>query len=90
MGAYNYWINTLFCVKIDKCWFNYILKPTIPQHPNCHCIVNIISNPIPNLNSKASCDIRKFEDYIFSDKYAWNGKRDLFMSLGFRKEDSYY
>jgi len=26
----------------------------------------------------ARCDLKKFTDYIFSDKYAWNGKKDLF------------
>ena len=33
---------------------------------------------------------KKFTDYIFSDKYSWNGKRALYELLGFRKEDSEY
>lgn len=33
---------------------------------------------------------KKFTDYIFSDKYAWNGKRDLFKRLGFTIKDSQY
>lgn len=78
------------CLALDKCWFNNILKPKLPQHENCHCVVNNISKPIPNVNTEAKCDIRKFTDYIFSDKYAWNGKRDLFKILGFKKEDSKY
>lgn len=78
------------CLVLDKCWFNNILKPTLPQHEYCHCTTKTISNPIPNVNSKAECDIRKFTDYIFSDKYVWNGKRDLFEHLGFNKLDSEY
>ena len=31
-----------------------------------------------------------FSYYIFSDKYAWNGKRDLFEMLGFTIKDSQY
>lgn len=78
------------CLALDKCWFNNILKPKLPQHEKCHCIVNNISTPIQNLSSKAKCDIKKFTDYIFSDKYAWNGKRALFEMLGFTKNDSLY
>ena len=42
------------------------------------------------VNIKAECDIKKFSDYIFSDKYAWNGKRDLFKILGFNKDNFEY
>ena len=76
-------IHCPICLVLDKCWFNNILKPELPQHENCHCMVNNISRPIPNINSNAKCDLKKFTDYIFSDKYAWNGKRDLFEMLGF-------
>ncbi len=83
-------IHCPICLVLDKCWFCFNKKPKIPQHIKCHCIVNSISKPIANINSKATCDIRKFSEYIFSDKYAWNGKRKLFESLGFSKEDSQY
>ena len=78
------------CLVLDKCWFDNTIKPKLPQHDNCHCTAEPISKPIPNVNAKADCDIRKFTDYIFSDKYAWNGKRDLFEILGFTKSDSEY
>ena len=78
------------CLVLDKCWFNNILKPELPQHEKCHCVANNISKPIPNVNAKAKCDLKKFTDYIFSDKYAWNGKRDLFEMLGFTIKDSQY
>lgn len=75
---------------LDECWFNNLIKPELPQHKKCHCIAYAISKPIPNVNTKAKCDLKKFTDYIFSDKYSWNGKRVLFELLGFRKEDSEY
>ena len=83
-------IHCPVCLALDKCWFNNMIKPQLPQHEKCHCMANSISKPIPNVNSKAVCDIKKFTDYIFSDKYAWNGKRDLFQILGFNIEDSEY
>ena len=78
------------CLVLDKCWFNNVLKPQLPQHEKCHCIANNISKPIPNINTKAKCDLKKFTDYIFSDKYVWNGKKDLFEMLGFIINDSQY
>ena len=78
------------CLTLDKCWFNNLLKPELPQHENCHCLANTISKPVAKVNSRAKCDLKKFTDYIFGDKYAWNGKRDLFEMLGFTIKDSYY
>ncbi len=78
------------CLALDKCWFNNILKPELPQHEKCHCTTINISKPIANVNARAECDLAKFTNYIFSDKYAWNGKRDLFQMLGFTIEDSKY
>lgn len=78
------------CLVLNGCWFNNALKPALPQHEKCHCVVKTISKPIANINSHATCDIRKFTDYIFSDKYAWNGKRDLFEFFGFTIENSQY
>lgn len=78
------------CMALDKCWFNNSLKPALPQHERCHCVTNNISKPIPYINSYAKCDLKKFTDYVFSDKYSWNGKRDLFETLGFTIKDSHY
>ena len=78
------------CLSLDKCWFSNLLKPTLPQHENCHCIVYNISKPIANVTAHAKCDIKKFTDYIFSEKYAWNGKIDLFNKIGFTINDSKY
>ena len=64
--------------------------PENPLHEKCHCTTLHIEKPIPYVNAKAECDIKKFKDYIFGDKYAWNGKRQLFEILGFSKKDSQY
>lgn len=78
------------CLVLDKCWFNNLLKPELPQHENCHCFAKNILKPIANVNSQANCDLKKFTDYIFGDKYDWNGKKHLFEMLGFTKNDSQY
>ncbi|MDR1939247.1 MAG: hypothetical protein LBQ40_00420 [Clostridiales bacterium] len=54
-----------------------------PQHEKCHCIVKQIAAPIAGKTAIAKCPIEKFTEYIFADKYAWNGKKELFYALGF-------
>lgn len=83
-------IHCQTCLSLDECWFNSIKKPALPQHEKCHCVCNPISKQIANINSRAECDLRKFTEYVFADKYAWNGKRDLFQILGFNIDDSKY
>ena len=78
------------CLVLDKCWFDNNFMPPIPLHFSCHCTKKYISPPIANITSKSKCDINKFVGYIFSDKYASNGKRALFESLGFTVDDSEY
>ncbi len=78
------------CLVLNGCWFNLLIKPQLPQHEKCHCKVKNIVKPIPNKTACAKCNVKKFTDYIFSEKYAWNGKKALFEILGFKKEDSEY
>ena len=84
------------CSVLSGCYF---VKSRLPKkkaegdgllHPNCDCKLNGIAKP--NGKVTASCPIEKFTRYIFSDeeKYLLNGKRELFESLGFGKEDSEY
>ena len=47
-----------------------------------------IAYPEPEDTAFADCPIEKFTKYIFSDTYAWNGKRALLESLGFTFKDS--
>ena len=49
------------CLVLDKCWFNNILKPVLPQHEKCHCVANNISKPIPNVNASAKCDLKNLQ-----------------------------
>ncbi len=59
------------------------------MHPHCDCKLNGIAKP--NEKITAVCPIEKFTGYIFSEKYADNGKLELFRDyFGFTKEDSEY
>ena len=55
----------------------------MPQHPNCHCKRLFIDAPVPSETGGATCDIRKFTEYLFSEKYSDNGKIRMFRMLGF-------
>ena len=57
-------------------------------HPNCDCKLLNIKKPTNEV--VADCNITKFTDYIFGEKYVSNGKMELFKKLGFNKEDSEY
>ena len=78
------------CLVLDKCWFNEAKCPKLPLHEKCHCLGIAIAKPITNVTSRAECPLNKFKEYIFADKYAWNGKRKLFEQLGFTINDSEY
>ena len=52
------------CLVLDKCWFSNILKPKLPQHEKCHCTINNISKPIPNINTKAKGENMKYLDLV--------------------------
>ncbi len=77
------------CDKFDGCYFIVKQMPKYPQHQNCQCSLKKIVEPIPNVTARASIDIRKFTEYIFSEKYQ-DGKRELFEHWGYTKEDSDY
>lgn len=78
------------CKILDECWFNDKIKPVLPLHDRCHCYTNVITKPNARINAVAKCDIRKFTEYIFGEKYKWNGKCGLFEKLGFTRADSKY
>lgn len=78
--------HCLNCTALSGCYFVADNKPE--KHPNCDC--NQFSMAKPYNEAKANCDIRKFTEYIFSEKYKDNGKIKLFGLLGFLKEDSEY
>ena len=77
------------CDKFNGCYFSVKNMPIRPQHLNCRCRLRKIAKPIPNITAKATCDIRKFTEYIF-DENKNKGKKKLFESLGYTIEDSEY
>lgn len=74
------------CTALSGCYFKDDISrcPERLRHTNCDC--EKINTGAPR--AVAYCDINKFTGYIFSDKYASNGKRDLFKQLGFTDQDS--
>ncbi len=76
------------CKVLDNCWFLYNKMPLQPQHPNCHCGVKPISNPVPHKNARASCPINKFIGYIWGEIYKENGKDKFYEEMGFSVDDS--
>ena len=79
-------LHCLCCTALSGCYFASNNKPE--KHPNCDCGQKTISKP--KNESRATCDIRKFTEYIFDERYRNKGKNKLFALLGFLKEDSVY
>ena len=77
------------CDKFNGCYFIVKQMPKYPQHRNCQCRLEKIAKPIPYITANATCDIRKFTEYVFSDKYD-DGKKELFERWGYTIEDSEY
>jgi len=77
------------CDKFNGCYFVIKQMPMYPQHPRCQCKLKKIAKTLLNITAKANCDIRKFNGYIFSDKYD-DGKREIFEFWGFDTGDSEY
>lgn len=78
--------HCLKCTALSGCYFYRNNKPK--NHINCDCLQMLISKPVNEV--VAICSIKKFTDYIFSDKYINLGKNKLFSILGFSKDDSKY
>ena len=77
------------CDKFGDCYFIVKQMPKYPQHLKCQCRLKKIEKPIPKITARATVDIRKFTEYIFSDKYV-DGKKELFESWGYTIDDSEY
>lgn len=77
------------CDKFNGCYFIVKQMPKYPQHRYCQCRLDKIAKPIPNITAKANVDIRKFTEYVFSDKYD-DGKKTLFENWGYNIDDSAY
>ena len=77
------------CDKFNGCYFMVKQMPKYPQHPRCQCRLKKIAKPIPNITAKATCDIRKFTEYVFDEEKS-KGKKELFESWGYTIKDSEY
>lgn len=77
------------CDKFNGCYFIVKHMPEYPQHVNCQCRLVKTAKPTPNVTAKATCDIRKFRGYVFSEENN-KGKKRLFESWGYTIEDSEY
>ena len=75
------------CMNLNGCWFLRSKMPELPLHPNCHCKVKDIDNPISGVSVIAECVIDKFTQYIF---HLTNngGKKALFENWGYGIMDS--
>ncbi len=77
------------CDKFNGCYFIVKQMPKYPYHPHCQCRLKKIPKPTPNVTATATCNIRKFTEYVFSEKYQ-DGKKELFESWGYNINDSEY
>ena len=74
--------HCLICTALSGCYFKNNKHPQYPHHDFCDCLM--IDLKLKKAKFSAYCDIAKFSDYIFSEKYQ-NGKRTLFEDLGYSK-----
>ncbi len=75
------------CLKLDNCWFMDSQKPTLPQHPYCHCQAEPLPYSRVASEAKADSDIRKFSEYAFIPREI-NDKSHLFTGWGYTVKDS--
>ena len=77
------------CDKFNGCYFIVKQMPKYPQHPRCMCRLNKIAKPIPYITAQATCDIRKFTEYVFNEENS-KGKKAIFERFDYTIEDSEY
>lgn len=81
--------HCLGCLTTSGCYFikGEQTNPKYQEHPNCHCK----KGKYAPLAVTAICPLEKFTGYIFNEKYAYLGKKELFEEIfGYAIEDSEY
>lgn len=73
------------CTALSGCYFKYDNKPKYPQHEFCDC--KLVPIDIADDTLSATCDIRKFTEYIFKLDNN-HGKTYLFEDWGYNIGDS--
>ncbi len=76
------------CIAIGGCYFVDRNMPEQPLHPKCHCGKLSIAIDKVSANINANCPLEKFINYIFTDDTKSKGKKSLFESLGYTRENS--
>lgn len=76
------------CSALDGCYFIDNNKPDQPLHQHCDCQKKIISYLEVKTKATASCDIRKFTEYVFKNDYKSKGKNKIFYDLGYNLNDA--
>ena len=71
--------HCLGCLLTSGCYFikGEKTNPKYHEHPHCHCKKG---KYVP-LDITATCPIDKFTGYIFNEKYAYLGKKELFEEI---------
>mgnify|MGYP000982995506 CR=1 FL=1 len=77
------------CTSLDGCYFLESNMPKQPQHDNCDCKKLQISVSFVKTKAFSECSIEKFLGYVFTDDEKSKGKKSLFESWGYTKENAY-
>lgn len=77
------------CLKLDGCWFKASNKPTLPQHPFCHCETMPISYERVLNEATAQSAYSKYDPYLFNRGNVYDHKKqEMFEEWGYTIGDS--
>lgn len=82
--------HCMVCSAMDGCFLVTNKMPTLPQHIRCDCKKKDISFYKVKMSANAECDIRKFTEYIFNKTKQANGKKEIFIKMGYNIKDSIF
>ncbi len=76
-------VHCFTCLKLNGCWFIDNNRPECPQHPSCHCFLEVLSYDEVLNKAKSISEYSKFDPYLFNteNKYS-HGKEKLFFRVG--------
>ncbi|MBO5309864.1 MAG: hypothetical protein J6A98_01515 [Clostridia bacterium] len=79
--------HCLPCTSLSGCYFALHKMPPQPLHPNCDCKkLHLDYNEVRK--AQADMPLEKITNYIFGEKFKENGKQDIFINLGFNKNNA--
>lgn len=80
--------HCLDCTSLDGCYFVERNMPKLPQHSNCDCKKTKIEANAVKFKANANCPLTKFTDYVFTNDIKSKGKKSIFESLGYTKQNA--